>query len=301
MTVVNDGTARELHVDRGRRRIRVRDAGDPAGSPVVFFHGLGDSRLDLAAFEDTARRLRVRLVSFDRPGYGRSDPAPFTLETVADDAATVGERLGLDRWAAFGQSAGSRFALTTAAAFPDRVVRVGCASGTAPAGSVSEEAEAPDEDAREALSHLPADPPAAAQVYATAFAPLVELVQHGGRREVVAAFAPMLAPPDRELLADDAFAAAVVANAREAARQGVQAFAWDALTFVAPWPFQVQAVTCPVHLWYGEHDTIPLAHARWLAASLPEATLTIWPREGHLAYRSHMEEILDWLRPPLAS
>jgi pimeloyl-ACP methyl ester carboxylesterase len=52
---------------------------------------------------------------------------------------------------------------------------------------------------------------------------------------------------------------------------------------------------------HGSDDTIvPLAHAVALADSVPDAKLTVWPGEGHLATVRHVGEILDlFIDPPL--
>ncbi len=106
----------DVVVGVGERRIRIRDAGDPEGASVLFVHGLGDSRLDLRYSEALARELKVRLVSFDRPGYGGSTPAECGLLSVARDIEAVADQLHIERVALFGHSAGSRFALAAAAA-----------------------------------------------------------------------------------------------------------------------------------------------------------------------------------------
>ncbi len=67
---------RETEISLGSRVLRVRDAGDPGGSPVMYFHGTPGSRLDLRFGEQIAADHGVRLVSFDRPGYGCSTPTP---------------------------------------------------------------------------------------------------------------------------------------------------------------------------------------------------------------------------------
>lgn len=38
---------REIEIDRGDRVLRVREAGDPGGPVVIYFHGTPGSRLDL--------------------------------------------------------------------------------------------------------------------------------------------------------------------------------------------------------------------------------------------------------------
>ncbi len=46
------------------------------GRPVLFFHGCPDTRRAARSGYDAARRLGVRLIAGNRPGYGASAPAP---------------------------------------------------------------------------------------------------------------------------------------------------------------------------------------------------------------------------------
>jgi pimeloyl-ACP methyl ester carboxylesterase len=281
----------ELDVVVGNRRIRVRDAGDREGTPVLFLHGLGDSRLDLRFSDPLAVQHHVRLVSFDRPGYGASTPTEFGLLSVARDVEAVVDQLDIERFAVFGQSAGSRFALAAAAALRDRVRYVGCASGSGPIRAVPGALDELDGTDRVAYELLADNPAAAARHYETAFEPMARMIAEGDDDDVVAAFESMLSPADLTLLADPLIRAEAVVNAREATRQGVVGMAWDAVSWLVPWFFAPKDVTCPVQLWYGSHDTTPVAHGAWLAYHLPWAQLTVWPGEGHLAYKRHLEEI----------
>jgi pimeloyl-ACP methyl ester carboxylesterase len=283
--------AREFDVVVGKRRIQVRDAGDPAGTPVLFLHGLGDSRLDVRFAEPLATQRQVRLVSFDRPGYGASTPAEFGLLSVARDIEAVADQRHIERFAVFGQSAGSRFALAAAAALGDRVTCVGCASGSGPIHEVPGAFDDLDRTDRMAYEVLPDNQTAAARVYEAAFQPMARMIAEGDDDDVVAAFESMLAPADLTLLADPLIRAEAVANARESMRQGVVGMAWDAVSWLAPWFFAAEDVRCPVRLWYGSDDTTPLDHGEWLADHLPRANLTMWPGEGHLAYKRHLEEM----------
>ena len=50
----------------------------------------------------------------------------------------------------------------------------------------------------------------------------------------------------------------------------------------------------PVSVWHGSADTmVPLRHSQELVARLPDATLTVWAGEGHLATVTHIGEVLD--------
>ncbi|MFC6730555.1 alpha/beta fold hydrolase, partial [Natronoarchaeum mannanilyticum] len=58
------------------RTIAYREYGDPDGAPVLFHHGTPGSRILPAAFHEIAREASIQLLAPDRPGQGRSDPAP---------------------------------------------------------------------------------------------------------------------------------------------------------------------------------------------------------------------------------
>lgn len=107
--------------------------GAPRGTPAVAFHGTPGSRLFGRLLADHAEGNRVRLLAFDRPGYGRSTPEPS--RTVADTAAHLPELLddaGVDSAALFAFSGGVPYALAAAAQFPDRVDRVEVIAGATP-------------------------------------------------------------------------------------------------------------------------------------------------------------------------
>ena len=121
--VVMTPTESDVRLDIGV--LRVRQAGDPQGYPVVYFHGTPGSRLDLSFGDDMAMDQHVRLVSFDRPGYGGSTPAPFSLSSLAHDTQVIADSAGLGGFATLGQSGGGPFALAAATVGGGRVTRVG--------------------------------------------------------------------------------------------------------------------------------------------------------------------------------
>ena len=57
--------------DAGRRPLRFDDVGDPSGTPVVYLHGGGDSRLSRHPDDSIAASLGVRLLAVDRCGPAR--------------------------------------------------------------------------------------------------------------------------------------------------------------------------------------------------------------------------------------
>jgi pimeloyl-ACP methyl ester carboxylesterase len=65
-----DARTRGRHGDG--RVLKVLEDGDPAGRLVLVHIGMPNSRLLFARDAQSAHRLGIRLISYDRPGYGGS-------------------------------------------------------------------------------------------------------------------------------------------------------------------------------------------------------------------------------------
>ncbi|HWM98155.1 MAG TPA: alpha/beta fold hydrolase, partial [Streptosporangiaceae bacterium] len=83
------------------RTLAVEDAGDRAGRPVMVHTGTpGGRRLYGPRTLADAERRRLRLISYDRPGYGGSTPQPGrSTADCAGDVRVICEALGIDRLA----------------------------------------------------------------------------------------------------------------------------------------------------------------------------------------------------------
>ena len=64
------------------------------------------------------------------------------------------------------------------------------------------------------------------------------------------------------------------------------------------WGFDPAHIPVPVTLWHGAADRlVPLAHARVLAAAMPECTARVAPGGGHFFYSRSLAEIIGSLLP----
>ncbi len=254
----------------------MEDRGNPSGRPVVFFHPAPGSRLiDPDPWATAA--ARVRLITFDRPGYGSSSPlAPGAVATIAgyaDDAAAVIEHFALGPVAAVGWSAGGLVALALAERRPDLVGAV------AMIGTPAHEDDVPrlDEDTKFMVDALRYDIPGAAPRVADVLSPIAH--DANAVLDMVAA-----GPADDAVLADPVQGPRLRIMASEALRQGVAGIAYDIVAAsVAPWGFDAKRVGVPVYLWYGEDDVLaPPEHGEWWNGALPASELALIPGAGHL-------------------
>lgn len=278
------------------RRLAFDEVGDPSGAPVFVIHGTPGCRLS-GRHPDLSRvsAAGLRLVTYDRPGYGRSTRQPG--RSVADcvsDVATIADELGIERFAVSGGSGGGPHALAIAARLPERVTRVACVVGGAPydaedldwfAGMdpvnvrefgwalAGEAVLAPElqRNARESLDRVDEDP--------TALLADVELSES-----------------DRTVLSDPGVRETLRAATREMFAAGVWGWVDDDLAFVQPWGFDLQELRVPVEIRYGVTDVlVPAAHGKWLAAHVPGAEVFVDDHGGHLSTPDQRLEMLRTL------
>ena len=118
----------------GERDVRMADArivgtaafGSPGGFPVVWHHGNPGSRVAPVS-ESVLREAGVLLLTYDRPGGGRSDPLPGRrIVTCCSDIAAIADTWGIDRFGTAGFSGGGSSALATAACLGDAGLLQSC-------------------------------------------------------------------------------------------------------------------------------------------------------------------------------
>ena len=101
------------------RRLGYTEFGDPLGIPLCAFHGTPGSRFMFRLVHETARRLGLRIIAPDRPGFGLSDyQENRTLADWADDVRALADKLGLARFGVAGISGGGPYVAACAALLP---------------------------------------------------------------------------------------------------------------------------------------------------------------------------------------
>jgi pimeloyl-ACP methyl ester carboxylesterase len=140
-----------LDLDVPGRGVRLRATRWPGeGVPVLLLHGLASSRRFWDLVVPGLAGLRV--VALDQRGHGDSErpSGPYDGATVAADALTALDALGLSRAVVVGHSWGASTALRLAATAPERVLAVVAVDGGL--GS-ARDAGATRAEARERLTH----------------------------------------------------------------------------------------------------------------------------------------------------
>jgi len=217
-----------------------REWGDSGGDPVLFLNGTPGSRLLRPAPD-------ARLITVDRPGYGRSTPLKVpTLRAFAEIVRRIADDAGWERWPVIGFSGGGPYALACGAFLGHRVRSVAVVSSWGPVDELEAAYASLTAEEREALAAVRADPDGATQL----------LWEHGqwyvddplrflGRdRE----------PADEAIFRDEAFRASFSESNVEGARQGQAGLVADWVADALPWGFELADIRVPVDLWVGGQD-----------------------------------------------
>ncbi|MGE0040832.1 MAG: alpha/beta fold hydrolase [Vicinamibacterales bacterium] len=261
--------------------------GDADAAPVLYCHGYPGSRLEGRLAARAGRRIRIRMVAPDRPGFGESSFKPArTIGAWTEDVVQLMDRLGVGQFNVLGVSGGGPYALACAARMPDRVTRVALIGGLGPLSrrDVTEKMR----PLNRSILRIAARSPGSARLGVRILAAAMRL----SPRLYVSAMALGAPEADRRILADETYRTLIVDSTREAVRHGGRGVAWEVTLFARRWDFDLGAVRAPVRIWQGvEDDIVPVAIARDLNESLPNSECRLLPGEGHLVVR-HLEAIL---------
>lgn len=116
------------------RTLAVQEGGDPAGRPLLVHPGTpASSRHQYGPFAADAAERGLRLISYDRPGFGGSDFMPGrTAADCAGDVRAICAALAIDKVVMWGWSGGGPHVLSCAALLPDLVTAVALLASLAP-------------------------------------------------------------------------------------------------------------------------------------------------------------------------
>jgi pimeloyl-ACP methyl ester carboxylesterase len=278
----------------GGRELRVRELGDPDGVPVLAHHGTPGCGAVYERWREDAEQRGIRLIGYDRPGYGGSDRQHGrSVADAAADVEAICDQLGLDRILTHGRSGGGPHALACAALLPDRVAAAAtlCSVGPFKADGLDFLAGMGEDNVVEFGAALEGE---------EKLAPLLEQIAAGvfaaDPEGLAAEVASLLSPPDVAVV-NGGLAAELLDSFRVGVGETRVGWIDDDLAFTRPWGFDLASIEVPVGLWQGHQDLmVPLAHGEWLAAHIPGVDAHLSPDDGHLSIeQGRIGDVHAWL------
>lgn len=264
--------------------------GPDDGRPILQFQGTPGSRYSRHAHEEAYDRLGVRVIVFDRPGYGAATRLPGRgISAVADDAAALLDHLGHDVVHASGGSGGGPHVLAFAARHPERVRAATVVVGAAPLL---------EEDTRDLIGLNRAGFYAAQEGWDAVYAILAPQ-RDSLLADPLAIFRGIMeaAPEsDQAVMNEPVWQRMFLESLTESLRQGAEGWTDEAMALMSDWDFDPSAIRASVTWWHGEHDAnAPISAVHRLLSSIPSVELRLWTDAGHLASYHRHDEIVEEL------
>ncbi|MGZ4129051.1 MAG: alpha/beta fold hydrolase, partial [Actinomycetota bacterium] len=269
---------------RDGRTLAWREYGVPDGRPLLRFQGTPGSRMSRHPHPESYERFGVRVIAFDRPGYGASTRLPGRgFAAIADDAAELLDHLGIDVVHATGGSGGGPHVLAFAARHPGRARAITVVAGAAP---LVEEDTA-------GLIGLNRDGWYAAHESWDAVHALLVPVREELLKDPLTAFRGVMedAPQsDKDVLNDEAFQRVIVEDILEALRPNAEGWADEGMALMLDWDFEPADIRCSIAWWHGEHDAnAPLTAVRRFVEPIQGLDLRLWSAGHFESYVRHDE------------
>ena len=274
---------------RDGRILGYAEYGDPRGKPLFYFHGWPSSRLNAEIYDSHAKRLHIRIIAPDRPGFGISEyKKDRTLLDWPDDVVALADSLGVRKFAIVGVSGGGPYAAACAYRIPRYLSHVGIVVGLGPTwvpGNLEGVVWIGRIGWKNFKFRVVRKISAMIQQFNAYY-----IYPFGLNRFLFSAKA------DRRIYQDAYLRKRLVSWMREAFRHGYRGPEQDLKLYTEPWKFQLRNIRIPVYLWYGADDrNVSLNMGNYYASQIQRSTLTIYPGEGHMVFMTHSQEILKIL------
>lgn len=276
------------------RVLNAAEDGELHGKAVFALHGTPGSLILYGPHVTDASKRGIRLISYDRAGYGGSSPR--TGRRVADaarDVEAIADSLGIERFAVWGISGGGPHALACGALLPRRVAAVASLASPAPYPSEGLDwMSGQGEDNVAEFGAALAGPERLAKFLDSLRADLLQATP----KQITELWASLIPHVDKEAMARG-LGAFLASNMKDGIGPGVEGWKDDDLGFVKDWGFRLSDVSIPLLIMQGRQDKmVPYSHGRWLSDHIKGAEARLTDDDGHLTlFERRVPEAHAWL------
>ncbi|KEF54243.1 uncharacterized protein A1O9_09409 [Exophiala aquamarina CBS 119918] len=289
--------------------------GDPEGTPLLFFHGYPSSRLECGPADELLRRLGIRGLALDRPGFGLSSPQPgCRIIDWPADVREFAKAKQLIRFSVLGGSGGGPFALACAHMLPHSMLTgVGLFASAPPWVAGPHYMSLGRRMTRLAAVHWPTGLRALLNATVGGLQWLVNTEPVAkwidGWLEAQDQKKERRDAQNSEKAVEEMVLKRSTAERREALvhlligepfAQGAEAAVHEAELLSSDWGFRFEDVQYdPIRIWHGREDkNAPIVMIRYMADRLPHSKLQQFHGDTHYTMFKHLEEALSDLVPP---
>lgn len=268
------------------RRLGYIEYGNPNGNPIFFFHGWPGSRYAGKETDEAAKKLKIRVISTDRPGMGLSTFKPNRkLLDWPDDVLELADYLKVEKFSLMGVSGGGPYVAACCYKIPERITKAGIVVGLAPVG-VSGNLDGVGLNGRLGWSNYHRLPitrtigSLGAAIQYKYFPPLGSLINFSSKE-------------DRRIYNQLRFQIGDENSAKEAFAQGINGPREELRIYTDDWGFDLREIKTKVFLWYGAKDKqVSLNQGKYYHKQIKGSKLYIDKEASHLSRYNFEERIL---------
>jgi pimeloyl-ACP methyl ester carboxylesterase len=263
--------------------------GDPAGRPVLNCHGGLVSGRDVSPAHELARTLEICVISPDRPGINHTDrlPGHSLLQWVRMDLVPLLDHLELGPIGVMGWSEGGQYALAAAYELGEGVTGCAIIAGCLPLDDPATFGQLNHLD--RAFARLARRAPTVLRYIAMC---LRGVAKHWGGALLKSLTRGQPSDEAEAVREQGGWLPETMAEGTANPRGVVDEY----LAIVAPWGFSPEEVTTQARIYQGTADTlVPEEWGHLLATRIPNASLVLYPGEGHFIALTRRQDVFEWL------
>jgi len=269
--------------------------GDSLGCTIFYFHGGQESRLSSRFMDSAAKKLKIRIISPDRPGVGISTfQENRQFLDWGNDIAELADFLGLNKYSIFGLSGGAPHVLACLISDSSRIENASIVSGATP---YDYKGTLKGMWFPVKLIHWFASWKKDTQLRKFIQNDFDGLVYKPEKR--IKQFQNYLPTPDKKLMTEHPeYGWDFIEGSKESYKQGIESVVQEWKLYVSDWQMELSKIHSPVNLWYGSKDKMaPVYRGYYYNNVLPNSTLKVIDNEGHFSLiRNHLKKILTELK-----
>lgn len=272
------------------RQLAFSQFGDLTGKPLFYFHGWPGSRLGASVMDNTAKKLKIRIIAPDRPGMGQSDFLPNrTFLDWPDDVLELADFLHFKRFAVIGSSGGTPYALACAYKIPTKLTKVGNVGTLAPIQEVIKMNKPTVWEKVKIWFYYNL------QRYIIIYLLLLKL---GAKYFPTFIYNSLPGKPNylKKILKQNSKGNILRESILESLRFGTKGAALEYKLNLNNWGFKLRNIRKKIYLWHGLQDKYaPPVFAVYIVKTVKSHQAVFYPNDGHYLLLKYGESILKEL------
>jgi pimeloyl-ACP methyl ester carboxylesterase len=267
----------EYYFGQTGQKLFLQEWGEPNKPVILLVHGFPGCAEHGKLMTSTPYLPDFRLISFDRPGYGRSDfQKNLTPLQLASQIKDLFDHLKIDQFNVLSVSGGSPYAMAIAFMMQERVEKISSVAGVAPLTIQNFKFMNNHQKKAWALRYFVPSP----------------ILKYGMNRiwksgidkvdEFLFADLESFSIADQNVFKHPLVGPELVSSIKTALQPGPAGILHDMKVYSKNWGFSLQAIKCPVTLWHGsEDDIVHMKFTEDMNRQIPHANFKLIQGEGH--------------------